>query len=68
MGVYVTRNSDTYLKGKMELSGNIAYGNGINGLVFHRTFRGFVKKNIVFDNGEVAARAPTLIRTLTLPS
>jgi len=53
MGVYVTRNSDTYLKGQMELSGNTAYGNGINGLVFHRTFRGIVKKNIIYDNGEV---------------
>jgi len=52
-GVYVTRNSDTYLKGKMEMSGNEAFLNGINGLVFHRTFRGFVKNNKCYDNGQV---------------
>lgn len=53
MGVYVTRNSDTYAHGQMELSGNRAYKNGINGLVFHRTFRGVVKKNVLWDNGQV---------------
>lgn len=53
MGVYVTRNKDTYPYGKMELSANIAYRNGINGVVFHRTNRGIVKDNIVFDNGVV---------------
>merc|ERR1719296_64784 len=52
-GVYVTRNKDTYLYGRMELSGNIAYRNGINGVVYHRTNRGVVKDNIVFDNGVV---------------
>jgi hypothetical protein len=53
MGVYVTRNSDTYLKGQMEMSSNTCYGNGINGLVFHRTFRGVVKDNLIYDNGVV---------------
>lgn len=53
MGVYVTRNSDTYHYGQMELSDNIAYGNGINGVVFHRTDRGVVKRNTVYDNGVV---------------
>jgi len=52
-GVYVTRNSDTYLKGKMELSGNVAYDNGINGLVFHRTHNGVVKQNVIFNNGQL---------------
>jgi len=52
-GVYVTRNEDTYLHGRMELSGNVAYRNGINGVVFHRTNRGVVKDNIVFENGIV---------------
>merc|ERR1719221_2411946 len=52
-GVYVTRNKDTYLHGRMELSGNVAYRNGINGVVFHRTNRGVVKDNVVFDNGVV---------------
>lgn len=31
MGVYVTRNNDSYLYGQMELSENICYENGING-------------------------------------
>ena len=53
MGVYVTRNSDTYLYGQMELSDNVAYGNGINGVVFHRTDRGVVRRNTVYDNGVV---------------
>ena len=53
MGVYVTRNSDTYLHGQMELSDNTAYGNGINGVVFHRTDRGVVKRNTVYGNGLV---------------
>ena len=52
-GVYVTRNSNTYHYGQFELSDNIAFKNGINGLVFHRTNRGSVKRNIVYDNGVV---------------
>lgn len=31
MGVYVTRNNNSYLYGQMELSENICYENGING-------------------------------------
>jgi parallel beta-helix repeat protein len=53
MGVYVTRNKDTYLHGQMELADNVAYGNGINGVVFHRTNRGVVQRNTVYDNGVV---------------
>lgn len=53
MGVYVTRNKDTYLHGQMELADNVAYGNGINGVVFHRTDRGVIRRNTVYDNGIV---------------
>ena len=53
MGVYVTRNKDTYLHGQMELSYNTAFRNGINGVVFHRTNRGVVKQNIIYENGLV---------------
>jgi len=52
-GVYVTRNNKTYLHGQMELSDNIAHGNGINGVVFHRTDRGVVQRNQVYNNGVV---------------
>ena len=53
MGVYVTRNADTYLHGRTELADNTAYGNGINGVVFHRTDRGVVRRNTVYGNGVV---------------
>merc|ERR1719171_2591681 len=53
MGVYVTRNKDTYLHGQMMLTENVCYGNGINGLVFHRTDRGIVSKNVIYNNGVV---------------
>ena len=53
MGVYATRNSNSYLYGKFELSNNTCYGNGINGLGFHRTNRGTVKQNVIYDNGVV---------------
>mmetsp|Transcript_32181 Transcript_32181/g.65351 ORF Transcript_32181/g.65351 Transcript_32181/m.65351 type:complete len:422 (-) Transcript_32181:470-1735(-) len=57
MGVYVTRNKDTYTHGRMELSNNTAYGNGINGLVFHRTDRGSVTANVIYDNGVVPVQS-----------
>lgn len=53
MGVYVTRNKDTYLHGQMELADNTAFGNGINGVAFHRTDRGIVRRNTVYGNGIV---------------
>lgn len=53
MGVYVTRNKDTYNHGQMALEDNLCYGNGINGLVFHRTDRGYVRRNTIHSNGVV---------------
>lgn len=53
MGVYVTRNTDTYLHGRMELANNTCYGNGVNGLVVHRTDRTDVRTNVIYDNGVV---------------
>lgn len=52
-GVYVTRNKDSYFHGKMELTNNTCYKNGINGVVFHRTNRGLVSANIIYNNGVV---------------
>ena len=51
--MYVTRNSNTYLHGKMELSYNTSYGNGINGLGFHLTDCGTIKQNLIYNNGVV---------------
>lgn len=62
-GVYLTRNNESYLYGKMELSFNVCFGNGINGVVFHRTNRGVVRANIVYDNGVV----PRLDKTESNP-
>eukprot|EP00592_Proboscia_alata_P004166 CAMPEP_0194367428 /NCGR_PEP_ID=MMETSP0174-20130528/15505_1 /TAXON_ID=216777 /ORGANISM="Proboscia alata, Strain PI-D3" /LENGTH=572 /DNA_ID=CAMNT_0039143165 /DNA_START=329 /DNA_END=2047 /DNA_ORIENTATION=+ len=57
-GVYVTRNEDTYLFGQMEVSYNTCHGNGINGVVFHRTNRGTVNQNIIYSNGIVPTLEP----------
>ena len=55
-GVYITRNQD--YKGTMNLSNNIAFDNGINGLVVHRTTNEAVtvkvEGNEVFDNGQTS--------------
>ena len=52
-GVYITRNLD--FEGTMNLRHNIAYDNGINGVVVHKTTHDNVTVNVVnnrvFDNG-----------------
>lgn len=52
-GVYITRNLD--YEGNFTLADNIAYDNGINGVVVHKTTHDNVEvnvaNNIVFDNG-----------------
>lgn len=58
LGVYVTRNKDTYLRGKMWLKDNKAYNNGINGLVVHKTDRVVVTGNVLWDNGQVSKDPP----------
>jgi hypothetical protein len=53
-GVYITRNQQ--YRGTMRLVGNIAYDNGINGVVVHRTNNPSVRvlcaNNLVFGNGK----------------
>ena len=58
-GVYVTRNSDSYHHGWYELSDNVCYGNGINGLVVHKTDRVYVRSNVLYDNGKVPKAPPS---------
>lgn len=52
-GVYITRNLD--YEGQFRLVNNIAYDNGINGVVVHKTTHenvyNIVEGNRVFDNG-----------------
>ena len=56
-GVYVTRN-ENYEYGRFEMSYNRAYGNGINGLVVHKTDRATVVGNVIWDNGQVPKEEP----------
>ncbi len=52
-GCYVTRNRDTYFYGWYYFANNIMYGNGINGLVVHKTDRAIVTNNTSYMNGAV---------------
>lgn len=53
-GVYITRNVD--YEGTFKLNNNIAFDNGINGVVVHKTTHDNVyvevKNNLIFDNGK----------------
>lgn len=53
-GVYITRNLD--YEGTFNLNDNVAYDNGINGLVVHKTTHENVTVNVlrnkIFDNGK----------------
>ncbi len=57
-GVYVTRNSGSYHHGRFLLTGNVCFGNGINGLVVHKTDRAAVSHNLLYDNGAVSKDPP----------
>ena len=57
-GVYITRNSSTYSHGQFLLADNVAFENGINGLVVHKTDRVLVKNNVLFENGKVSKKKP----------
>ena len=50
-GLYVTRNNETYLHGRMRFENNITYNNGFGGVVYHKTDRGELVNNLVFMNG-----------------
>lgn len=56
-GCYITRNRDTYLHGWFYFANNISYGNGINGLVVHKSDRTIVLNNTCFMNGAVPLSA-----------
>ena len=52
-GIYLTRNSQSYSHGKFLIANNVAYGNGINGMVVHFTDRVILQNNIIANNGTV---------------
>ena len=57
-GVYVSRNAESYAHGWFEISENVCYGNGINGLVVHKTDRALLWGNVLFNNGQVSKDPP----------
>jgi hypothetical protein len=52
-GIYLTRNSEFYSHGRFLVANNVAYGNGINGVVVHYTDHVTLKDNIIANNGTV---------------
>ena len=56
-GIYLTRNSQFYSHGKYLVANNVAYGNGINGIVVHYTDRVILKNNTIANNGTVPLEA-----------
>ena len=56
-GIYLTRNSAFYSHGKFLIANNVAYRNGINGLVVHYTDRVILQNNTIANNGTVPLEA-----------
>ena len=56
-GIYLTRNSEFYSHGKFLVANNVAYGNGINGVVVHYTDHVLLKDNTIANNGTVPLEA-----------
>jgi parallel beta-helix repeat protein len=52
-GCYITRNQDTYVHGWFYMANNVTYGNGINGVVVHKSDRAIVTNNTAYRNGAV---------------
>lgn len=52
-GIYLTRNSQFYSHGRFLIENNLAYGNGINGMVVHYTDRVALMDNTIANNGTV---------------
>jgi parallel beta-helix repeat protein len=56
-GIYLTRNIQSYSHGKFLIANNVAYGNGINGMVVHYTDRVILRNNTIANNGTVPLSA-----------
>jgi parallel beta-helix repeat protein len=52
-GIYLTRNIQSYAHGRFLAVNNLAYGNGINGMVVHYTDRVTLRNNTIANNGTV---------------
>jgi hypothetical protein len=63
-GCYITRNNSNgsgandqnpngQYKGTFYFANNVSYGNGLNGLVVHKTNNSIVANNTIYENGEI---------------
>jgi hypothetical protein len=50
-GIFLTRNKDTYLYGKIKISNNIVYKSGASGIMSHFTDRAIITFNTLYYNG-----------------
>jgi hypothetical protein len=50
-GLFLTRNSDTYAHGYIQVSNNISSFNGASGIVCHKTNRAIIEHNTTYKNG-----------------
>jgi hypothetical protein len=57
-GMYLTRNERSYTHGRFELRDNVAFGNGISGIVVHRTKRVLAWHNRAYSNGLTPRNPP----------
>ena len=69
-GCYITRNNSNgsgandqnpngQYKGTFYFANNVSYGNGLNGLVVHKTNNAIVANNTIYENGQI----PTNVNT-----
>src|SRR5580700_5189366 len=56
-GIYLTRNIQSYAHGRFLVANNLAYGNGINGMVVHYTDHVTLRNNTIANNGTVPLEA-----------
>ncbi len=52
-GIYLTRNTSPMRMANFSVANNVAYGNGINGMVVHYTDHVILKNNTIANNGTV---------------
>jgi hypothetical protein len=50
-GIFLTRNSDTYTQGYIQISNNLSAYNGASGIVCHKTNRTIIEHNTTYKNG-----------------
>lgn len=50
-GIFLTRNNQTYLFGKIKISNNVVYNNGASGIMCHYTDRAMILFNSLYFNG-----------------